>query len=139
MSGGRSVIALTTDTAVLTSIGNDYGYETILRAGRGAGPDGRRGFGDLTSGASISPTLRWNGEGKGLVTIGLTGRDGGETADRPRTSTCRAGRRAHAGSASTLLHLMCELIEPGLQTMADIRTETMTVNMGPQHPARTAS
>ena len=42
---------------------------------------------------------------------------------------------------TTMLHLLCELVDDelegwtGRRIMAEVRTETMTVNMGPQHPS----
>ena len=35
----------------------------------------------------------------------------------------------------TLLHAICDLVERALNADADIKTEAMTVNMGPQHPS----
>ena len=37
----------------------------------------------------------------------------------------------------TVLHVLCELMDEdlGWLRMAELRTETMTVNMGPQHPS----
>jgi len=112
------VIALTTDTAILTAIGNDYGYDAVFsRQVEALGRMGDVAMGISTSGASKNVNLALEkAKAKGLVTIGLTGRDGGETGriahvhvNVPGRTTART-QEVHR----TLLHLMCELIEPGL-------------------------
>lgn len=76
-------IALTTDTSVLTGIGNDYGYEHVFaRQVRGLGVKGDLFVGISTSGHSpnVLAALGMARE-HGLVTIGLTGRSGGRMAE----------------------------------------------------------
>jgi D-sedoheptulose 7-phosphate isomerase len=71
-------IALTTDTSVLTAIGNDYGYELVFeRQVRGLGQKGDVFIGITTSGRSpnITAALLAARE-RGLVTIGFTGTGG---------------------------------------------------------------
>jgi D-sedoheptulose 7-phosphate isomerase len=71
-------IALTTDTSVLTAIGNDYGYELVFeRQVRGLGRKGDVFIGITTSGRSpnITAALLAARE-RGLVTIGFTGTGG---------------------------------------------------------------
>ena len=76
-------IALSTDTSVLTAIGNDYGFEHVFeRQIRGLG---RRGDGLLalsTSGRSpnILAALRAARE-LGMTTMGFTGAEGGAMKD----------------------------------------------------------
>jgi D-sedoheptulose 7-phosphate isomerase len=112
------VIALTTDTAILTAIGNDYGFDAVFaRQVDALGRMGDVALGISTSGASKNVNIALErAKAKGLVTIGLTGRDGGETGriahvhvNVPGRTTART-QEVHR----TLLHLMCELIEPGL-------------------------
>lgn len=70
-------IALTTDTSVLTAIGNDYGYELVFeRQVRGLGNPGDLFIGISTSGRSpnVVRALRAARE-KGLATIGFCGKD----------------------------------------------------------------
>jgi D-sedoheptulose 7-phosphate isomerase len=112
---GWPAIALTTDAAVLTSVANDYGYEAVFA--RQLEALGRRGdvaVGITTSGASgnVNAALE-RARGLGLVTIGLTGRDGGATArlvdvhvNVPDDDTARI-QEVHR----TILHIWCELIE----------------------------
>ncbi len=75
-----AAIALTTDTSVLTAIGNDYGYEHVFeRQVRGLGRPGDVLIAISTSGRSpnILKALKAAREGN-LVTIGFTGKSGGE-------------------------------------------------------------
>jgi D-sedoheptulose 7-phosphate isomerase len=73
-----SAIALTTDTSVLTAIGNDYGYELVFeRQVRGLGRKGDVFIGITTSGRSpnITAALLAARE-RGVVTVGFTGTGG---------------------------------------------------------------
>jgi len=73
-------IALTTDTSVLTAIGNDYGYEHVFeRQIRGLGRAGDIFLALSTSGRSpnVLRALR-AARDAGLVTIGFSGTEGGE-------------------------------------------------------------
>jgi D-sedoheptulose 7-phosphate isomerase len=72
---GLAAFALTTDTSVLTAIGNDYGYERLFaRQLNAVGAAGDVFFGISTSGRSPN-ILRALEEGrrKNVVTVGLTG------------------------------------------------------------------
>ncbi len=76
---GLSAIALTTDTSILTAIGNDYGYERLFsRQVQSHGQKGDVFIAYSTSGKSpnILLALREARE-RGLVCIGLTGNRGG--------------------------------------------------------------
>ena len=76
---GLAAFALTTDTSVLTAIGNDYGYERLFaRQVEAVGVAGDVFIGISTSGRSpnILQALEV-ARAKGLVTVGLTGRGGG--------------------------------------------------------------
>jgi len=71
-------IALTTDSSVLTAIGNDYGYEQVFeRQVRGLGRPGDVFIGITTSGRSpnIIAALKAAREA-GVTTIGFTGMQG---------------------------------------------------------------
>ena len=72
-------IALTTDTSVLTAIGNDYGFESIFeRQVLGLGRAGDVFLAISTSGrsANVLAALR-AARGNGLKTIGFSGASGG--------------------------------------------------------------
>jgi len=113
-----AAIALTTDSSVLTAIGNDYGYERVFeRQVRGLGQEGDVLLAISTSGRSPN-ILRAIAAGRelGLVTIGLTGSTGAEMA--ALCDLC-----LHAPSDSTPLiqqihitagHVICGLVEERL-------------------------
>lgn len=111
-------IALTTDTSILTSIANDFGFEYVFaRQIEALGAPGDIALGISTSGnsANVLHALRTARE-MGLVTIGFTGEDGGELKDAvdicfrvPSNSTPRI-QEMHI----TVAHTLCELIEVAL-------------------------
>ena len=75
-------IALTTDTSVLTSISNDYGYaDSFAKQVKALGREGDVVIGISTSGtaANVIKAVKVAKEA-GLKTIGLAGGDGGELA-----------------------------------------------------------
>lgn len=75
-------MALTTDTSILTGIGNDYGFESLFsRQIEASGRPGDVFIAISTSGNSpnIVRALATAGQ-RGLVTIGLTGATGGNMA-----------------------------------------------------------
>ncbi len=73
-------IALTTDTSVITSIGNDYDFSEIFsKQIRAIGLKGDIAWGISTSGNSVNVVKGLEAAQKiGMVTIGFTGRDGGD-------------------------------------------------------------
>lgn len=76
-------IALTTDTSALTAIANDYGYDEVFaRQLSGLAQQGDVFVGISTSGHSpnIVKALEVAKE-KGVICLGLTGRDGGKMRD----------------------------------------------------------
>lgn len=81
---GIPSIALTTDSSVLTAIGNDYGYEKLFsRQVQAMGTAGDVFIGLSTSGNSpnILSALDTCKE-KGILSIGLTGMTGGKMAEK---------------------------------------------------------
>ena len=72
-------LALTADTSLLTAVANDYGFDRVFaRQIEAFGAPGDIAFGITTSGESPSvvEALKAAAE-RGMVTIALTGRDGG--------------------------------------------------------------
>lgn len=112
---GLTAFALTTDTSILTAIGNDYGYEHLFaRQVAAVGAAGDVLFGISTSGNSpnILNALRTARE-KGLVTVGLTGRAGGrmvELCDYCLRTPSDATPRIQEGHI-VMGHVVCGLIE----------------------------
>lgn len=80
---GLPAIALTTDTSILTAIGNDYGYERLFaRQIQALGNKGDVFIGYSTSGKSPNILLGLEeARKKKLICIGLTGNRGGEMRD----------------------------------------------------------
>lgn len=115
---GLASIALTTNTSVVTSIANDYGYEEIFsRQVEAIGSDNDIVIGISTSGNArnvISGLLE--AKKMGLKTIALTGSGGGEMATIadialivPSDNTARI-QEAHI----VIGHIICELAEQNL-------------------------
>lgn len=117
---GLAAVALTTDTSILTAIGNDYGYEQLFS--RQVQALGRRGdvlFVYSTSGKSPN-ILRALAAGReaGLTTIGLTGNRGGPMAELcdlllevPSDDTPKV-QEGHL----VLGHIFCGLVERAMFT-----------------------
>jgi D-sedoheptulose 7-phosphate isomerase len=111
-------LALTADTSLLTAVANDYGFDRVFaRQIEAFGAPGDIAFGITTSGtsANVVEGLKAAAE-RGMTTIALTGRDGGEAGQLadihvnvPHAATARV-QEAHI----TLLHVICELVEEGL-------------------------
>ena len=108
-------IALTTDTSVITSIGNDYDFADIFsKQIRAIGQRGDVAWGMSTSGTSANVIRGLEAAKKiGMVTIGLTGRDGGDVAkivdyalNVSSPSTPRI-QEVHI----TLGHVICEMVD----------------------------
>ena len=112
---GWPVIALTSDSAVLTAVSNDYGFDQVFaRQVEALGQSGDVAFGITTSGGSVNVNLALRrARAAGLVTIGLTGRDGGETAGLVDLHVNVPGQNSPQVQEvhRTVLHVMCELIE----------------------------
>ena len=106
---------MTTDTCVLTSVANDYGFERVFaRQIEALGRAGDVAVAISTSGASpnVIGAVR-EAALRGLHTVALTGRDGGELGamvqvhiNVPHEATCRV-QEVHM----TLLHAICEIVE----------------------------
>ncbi len=76
---GLAGLALTTDTSVLTAVGNDYGYDRVFdRQVEALAKEGDLLIGISTSGNSKNVLRALSlGRNMGCKTIGLSGRDGG--------------------------------------------------------------
>lgn len=108
-------IALTTDTSILTALGNDYGFDIVFaRQVEGLGQKGDIAFGISTSGRSKNVIAGLKAARKsGLKTISLTGCGGGEVAALsdiklvvPSDVTARI-QESHI----CIAHTICELVE----------------------------
>lgn len=81
---GLASIALTTDTSILTAIGNDYGYEAVFRRQIEANAVAGDVFIALSTSGNSPNVLRAleSARSLGVTTLGLTGRDGGAMRDQ---------------------------------------------------------
>lgn len=108
-------IALTTDTSILTAIGNDYGYDEVFRRQ----VDGLVKNGDLviaisTSGNSKNIILAAElAKQKGAYVIGLLGKDGGKLKNICDTSiVIDTNDTARIQEAHIMIgHIVCEAVE----------------------------
>ena len=113
-------VSLTTDTSILTALANDYSYDIVFtRQLEALGQPGDVAFGISTSGRSrnVEAALAF-AKARGLVTIAMTGRDGGQMGaaadihiNVAETSTARV-QEVHR----TIMHAMCSLVEQALTT-----------------------
>jgi D-sedoheptulose 7-phosphate isomerase len=111
-------VALSTDTSILTAIGNDYGFDAIFsRQVEALAAPGDVVVGISTSGNSPNVLAALNtAKACGCRTIGLLGRDGGSikaVCDLalviPSTDTPRI-QEGHI----TIIHIVCDLVEKAL-------------------------
>ncbi|EAJ4695489.1 D-sedoheptulose 7-phosphate isomerase [Campylobacter jejuni] len=115
---GIASIALTTDTSILTAIGNDYGYENLFaRQVQAQGVKGDVFIGISTSGNSknILKALELCKQ-KEIISIGLSGANGGDMNELcdycikvPSTCTPRI-QEAHI----LIGHIICAIVEEEL-------------------------
>lgn len=111
-------IALTTDSSILTAVGNDYGFDDVFKRQ----VEALANPGDVLIGISTSGNSRnvksalETGQALGAKTIGLLGRDGGEIGPVvdfnltvPSSETPRV-QEVHL----FVIHILCDLIEKGL-------------------------
>lgn len=114
-------IALTTDTSILTATGNDYGFDQIFaRQVRALGRKGDIAMAISTSGDSMNVIVATDvAREMGLITVGLTGRDGGKLGSRvqyhlnvPHTLSPRI-QEVHI----MIGHILCELVDENVKGM----------------------
>src|SRR5438876_7285840 len=115
---GLPALALTTDSSILTAVGNDYGFDQVFaRQIQALARPGDVAIAISTSGNSPNIIEGVKAARKGyLKTIGLSGKDGGLLAAEAdvvitiaSTSTARI-QECHI----TIGHLLCELTEEAL-------------------------
>jgi D-sedoheptulose 7-phosphate isomerase len=108
-------IALTTDTSILTSIGNDYSFDRVFaRQIEALGEAGDVAIGISTSGNSPNVIKAIQAAKQaGMITIGLTGENGGELKNdvdfclqAPTPSTPHI-QEVHI----TVMHAICDVVE----------------------------
>ena len=115
---GLAAIALTTDSSALTSIANDYAFEQIFaRQVRALGRPGDVLLAISTSGHSPNVLVAIDAARElGMVTLALTGRDGGRMAEQLGDGDIeiRAVAPATARIQEThilIIHCLCDLVD----------------------------
>ena len=115
---GYPAIALTTDSSVLTSCGNDYGFDRVFeRQVEALGSFGDMAIAISTSGNSKNVVLAiQEAKRKGMQVIGFTGKGGGKMSklcdilvDVQSSNTMRI-QETHI----TYFHVICDLVEKKL-------------------------
>jgi D-sedoheptulose 7-phosphate isomerase len=109
-----AALALTTDSSILTSIGNDYRFEDVFTKQVAAlGRPGDVAWGISTSGnspnvvAAIADARR-----RGLATVGMTGRGGKLAAGAELVFTVDSDVTARIQETHiTIAHILCELVD----------------------------
>lgn len=108
-------MALTTDTSIITSVANDYGYEEVFsKQIQALGVEGDILLAISTSGNSknILSAIRTAKE-KHLYTVGLIGGDGGEMVTLVDLSLVVKSKQTPRVQETHILtgHIICELVE----------------------------
>ena len=112
---GLSAFALTTDTSVLTAIGNDYGYENVFsRQIEASAKAGDVVIGISTSGNSPNVLKALAAAKKiGAITVGLTGQGGGTMYDLCNLCICVPSKETPRIQECHLVieHTICAAVE----------------------------
>jgi len=111
-----AALSLTTDTSILTSVGNDFGFdEAFAKQVRALGRPGDALVVFSTSGTSRNVCLALDAAREaGLWTLALTGGSGGrmpELADRCLTVAASSHTPRIQEGHHLLMHILCERIE----------------------------
>ena len=108
-------IALTTDTSILTAVGNDYGFDRIFeRQIEALGRPGDTAIGISTSGNSKNVLLGIaKARQMGLSTIVFSGRSGGELKGRADLDLIVPSQKTSRIQETHILigHILCERID----------------------------
>jgi D-sedoheptulose 7-phosphate isomerase len=109
-----AALALTTDSSVLTSIGNDYHFDDVFaKQVRALGRRGDIAWGISTSGNSPNVIKALEAaRAAGLATIGMTGRGGRLAACADLVFTVDSAVTARIQEVHiTIGHMLCELVD----------------------------
>ena len=112
---GLASIALTTDTSILTAIGNDYGYERVFaRQVEANGANGDVFIGISTSGNSknIVEAIK-SAKERGIFTLGFTGAKGGIMKEMCDICICVPSNETPRIQESHIVigHIICAIVE----------------------------
>jgi D-sedoheptulose 7-phosphate isomerase len=112
-------LALTTDSSIMTAVGNDYGYEHIFKRqleAHGRAPDVAVAISTSGNSRNVLEAVHV-AKSRGLLTVGMTGAGGGKLAGLvdhlfavPSKDTPRIQEVHHL-----MNHILCELLEERLR------------------------
>ena len=110
-----AAISLSTDTSILTAVGNDYGYAKVFaRQIEALGHAGDTAIGISTSGNSPSVLEALDAaRAKGLFTVGFSGESGGKMTGRAEVLFRVPSRQTPRIQETHILlgHIICELVD----------------------------
>jgi len=116
--------ALTVNASSVTAIGNDYSFNDIFsRQVQALGNPGDVAIGISTSGNSLNVIKgAQTAKRKGMITVGLTGEDGGSLKDEVDYCVCVPSRDTPRIQEAHIMigHILCELIEHALFEQDDV-------------------
>ena len=108
-------MALTTDTSILTSVGNDYSFDDIFsKQIKALGMEGDVAWAISTSGGSANVLEGLKvARDRGLRTIGMTGSDYGKMSEVAQVLLkADAANKARIQECHTIMaHIICELVD----------------------------
>jgi len=114
-----AALSLTTDTSIITAVGNDYGYEHVFKRQLEAHArplDVAVAFSTSGNSENVLAAVR-AAKSRGLLTVGMTGEGGGKLAALvdhlfavPSKDTPRIQEAHHL-----MNHILCELLEERLR------------------------
>ncbi len=110
-----AAMALTTDTSILTAVGNDYGFDLVFeKQVRALGRPGDLAWGISTSGNSPNVLLAMEtAQEMGVMTLAFTGCGGGKLKDLADTAFVVDSDSTPRVQETHILmaHILCELVE----------------------------
>lgn len=120
---GLAAVALSTDSSIITAIGNDYGFEAIFsRQIEALAAPGDIVVGISTSGQSQNVIKAIEAASAiGCQTIGLLGKDGGRLATAVTYPLTVAGDQTSCIQEAhiMIIHMLCELVESHMAAKRD--------------------
>lgn len=126
---GLPAISLTNDVAVITAVGNDVGFDNIFaRQVIAFGRAGDIAFGVSTSGNSANVLSAFvQAKKQGMLTVGLAGYDGGNTARSAAVDFCIVSASDHIPriqeAQATVYHALLDVICAILQDKIEAKIE----------------
>lgn len=117
-----AAVALTTDTSILTAVGNDFGFDTIFeRQVKALGTEGDMLIGISTSGNSANVIKALEAaKAQGMITFGLLGGSGGKCLELCDSAIVIGSSEAARVQELHILigHILCGISEQHIESNA---------------------